>query len=162
MIFDVRNMLFQLHEKAKPVFSDFLSEVQAKGFNVLIQGVIYNVEKGIELNKINPKNPIWSYHTFGFAVDLNIINVDTKRSYMKIDTKQTWEDSFVPQIARNHGLFWGGDYRTYHDPIHFEFRLLPFQELRKLGKEQFNDDPAQEYNKIIIPESVISNQLISN
>jgi hypothetical protein len=150
-------MLSLLHEKAKPVFSLFLSEIQAMGFNVHINGVIYTVQKGIELNKENPKNPIWSYHTFGFAVDLNPINIDTKRCYMKVDSKNVWEETKIPQVARNLGLFWGGDYHTYHDPIHFEFRLLPFQQLRKLGKEQFNDDPEAEYNKIIIPESAFSN-----
>jgi len=162
MIFDRPNLLFHLHEKAKPVFEPFLAEVQAKCFNILIHGVIYSVAKGIELNKDNPKNPIWSYHTFGFAVDMNIINIDTNRCYMKIDSKQVWEDTGIPELARSHGLFWGGDYRTYHDPIHFEYRILPFPELRKLGKAQFNDEPDKEYNKVIIPELVISHQLISN
>lgn len=148
MIIDKQTKLKNLHEKAKPIFSKFLSEVEAAGYNVRINEVLYSYEDGVKLHSLNTKNPIFSYHTYGFAVDMNITSVDTGRMFMKADTKEDWELTGIPKIAKDNGLFWGGDYLTYHDPIHFEYQIMPFAKLRAESDKQFSSNTEVEFNKI--------------
>lgn len=148
MIIDKENKIFNLHEKAKSIFEKFLQAVQAAGFNIRINAVIYSYEDGVKLHALNTKNPIFSYHTYGFAVDMNITSIDTDRMYMKADSKSDWELTGVPKIARDCGLFWGGDYKTYHDPIHFEYQIMPFAQLRAESNKQFGLNVEVEFNKI--------------
>lgn len=150
MITDIGNKLFDLHEKAKPIFTLFLQKVQAAGYDIRVNGVIYTYQKGLELHELDIRNPIFSYHTFGFAVDLNIISVDTGRIYLKKDSKEDWITTGISFIAKECGLFWGGDYLSQHDPIHFEYQIIPFAKLKELAKIQFGLNPNSEYNKIIL------------
>ena len=79
-----------------------------------------STEKQQKLYDQNNKNakPGTSPHEFQIAMDLNLIcNGDW---IVKADSKETWEQTKVPQLAKDLGFRWGGDFKNYHDPVHFE------------------------------------------
>jgi len=39
---------------------------------------------------------------------------------MKGHSKSSWESTGAPDVARGMGFRWGGDFKSYHDPVHFE------------------------------------------
>lgn len=74
------------------------------------------------LYKANPKNarPGTSPHEHKRAIDINLIGL---RGYVrKADSKDTWKKTGVPQIAERLGFRWGGNFKYYHDPVHFDVR----------------------------------------
>ncbi len=75
-----------------------------------------------QLYKVNSKNarPGTSPHEHRRAIDINLIGV---RGYVrKADSKETWLKTGVPQIAKKLGFRWGGNFKYYHDPVHFDVR----------------------------------------
>ena len=70
-------------------------------------------------NKKNAK-PGRSPHQHQRAMDINLVSL--RGLVRKSDSKETWEATGVPELARDLGFRWGGDFRTYHDPVHFEVR----------------------------------------
>lgn len=76
-------------------------------------------EKLYNQNKKNAK-PGTSKHELGLAIDINLYSTFTLKHVRKSDTKATWEATGVPAIAKRFGLKWGGEFRAYHDPVHFE------------------------------------------
>lgn len=68
----------------------------------------------------NPKNakPGTSPHEFKRAMDINLIG--PTGWIRKIDSKETWLKTGVPNIAKKMGFRWGGNFKTYHDPVHFD------------------------------------------
>ena len=48
------------------------------------------------------------------------------------------------------GLFWGGDFKNYHDPVHFEMDK-DGNKLFAQAKKQFGDDPYKiKGNQVLI------------
>ena len=72
------------------------------------------------LHKQNSKNarPGSSPHEFKRAIDINLIGI--KGFIRKSDSKRTWIKTGVPKIADELGFRWGGNFKTYHDPVHFD------------------------------------------
>ena len=64
--------------------------------------------------------PGTSPHEFKIAIDLNLIC--SGDWIVKKDSKETWEETGVPQLAKKLDFRWGGDFKTYHDPVHFEIQ----------------------------------------
>ena len=77
-------------------------------------------EKQKKLYAQNPKNakPGHSPHQAKRAMDINLIS--WRGLIRKADTKERWEETGVPQIAEEMGFRWGGNFRSYHDPVHFD------------------------------------------
>jgi hypothetical protein len=76
-------------------------------------------ERLYALNKKNAK-PGSSPHQHRRAMDINLVSIGG--FVRKSDSKETWEATGAPGIARGLGFRWGGDFRNYHDPVHFEVR----------------------------------------
>jgi hypothetical protein len=77
-----------------------------------------------QLKKKNPKNakPGKSKHNMGKAIDINVFQANgifCKR-LVKGSSKEDWQESEITQIAKQYNLRWGGDFKNYHDPVHFE------------------------------------------
>ena len=68
----------------------------------------------------NPNNarPGTSPHEFKRALDINLIGPNGW--IKKADSKDTWLKTGVPQIASEMGFRWGGNFKSYHDPVHFD------------------------------------------
>jgi D-alanyl-D-alanine carboxypeptidase len=108
-----------------PVFKAFIDDVEAKTeWNVLIVSGYRDEEKQALLKKMNPKNASAgkSKHNFGKAIDICVFQrkgLFTKW-LVKSSSKQAWETSQIPSIAKQYKLNWGGNFSNYHDPVHFE------------------------------------------
>jgi hypothetical protein len=95
-------------------------------------------EKLYHQNKKNAK-PGTSKHELGLALDINLYSTFTLQHIRKADSKSAWEATGVPAIAKRFGLKWGGEFRTYHYPVHFE-----------ITKKAFGNSP--ENNNAHLPE----------
>jgi D-alanyl-D-alanine carboxypeptidase len=114
-----------MNPAAYPIFKAFVHEIETKtDWNVLIVSGYRDEEKQALLKKMNPKNASAgkSKHNFGKAVDICVFkrNGLFTRWLVKSSSKQAWEASKIPIIAKQYGLNWGGDFSNYHDPVHFD------------------------------------------
>jgi hypothetical protein len=115
----------QLDPKTGAIFQNFILEIENKtDWNVAINSGLRSEDEQEALKKQNSKNASAnrSKHVKGKAIDLNLYQKGWfPRNFLKkSDTKSAWEKTGVPEIAKNMGLKWGGDFKTYHDPVHFE------------------------------------------
>ena len=76
------------------------------------------------------------YHGTGMAIDFNfntmgktlptgesglIGSTGVHSGQTDATNKMMWEQSGIVQLAKNMGLEWGGDFRSYYDPIHIQW-----------------------------------------
>lgn len=104
-------------------FETFIKRVHKETpYTVYITSGHRNTEHQKRLYKENTKNakPGTSPHEFKRAIDINLLSY--KGHIRKRDSKDTWMKTGVPQIAAEMGLRWGGNFKYYHDPVHFEVR----------------------------------------
>ena len=146
MIIDPQNKLNDLNDWAKPIFTEFLLKVQAIGYDVKINGTYYSYADSLKLHGTDNRNPIWNFHEFGIAVDLNIINIDTDRTYLKSDPIDDWIHTGIPAIAKEVGVRWGGLFNGYPDCVHFDLALklgdnvwVVLDKLKTLGQGKENE-----------------------
>jgi hypothetical protein len=146
MIIDPNNKLNDLNDWSKPIFTEFLLKVQAIGYDVRINGTYYSYADSVKLHENDSRNPIWNFHEFGIAVDMNIINVDTGRMYKKSDIIDDWIHTGVPAIAEELGIRWGGLFNGYPDCIHFDLAsklgdnpYIVLCKLKELGEGKENE-----------------------
>jgi hypothetical protein len=118
MITDLNNNLGKLNDIAKPYFTKFFSEIQSYVDEIIITGVIYSYADSVKLHNKDSRNPIWNFHEFGIAVDLNIrIN---NRRFVKADIIDDWIKTGVISDAEELGIRWGGRFNGYPDCVHFD------------------------------------------
>lgn len=116
-------------------FANFIGLVNKSGYSVIINSTSRTFEEQTLLNLQNPLNasPGTSSHEQDRAIDMNIIK--DGNVLMKSSSKLQWEGTGVPQIARQLGLKWGGDFKNYHDPVHFEIPKLQASQQGPLTEE---------------------------
>ncbi len=98
----------QAHRKVAPCLEAVEQEIKAKGLDD------YKV-RSIGGYHPRPGEPLHYFHMYGAAVD---INPDTN-PYCECDTHDI-PDSWV-RIFEKYGFFWGGNFRTTKDWMHFEW-----------------------------------------
>lgn len=112
--------LKELSNVSRPKFEAFIREAESKGFNIIITSGYRSIQKQNELHAQNPQNAKggFSFHNFGRAIDINA----QKGSLVlrKASSRQDWEGSGLPDIARKHGLSWQYSFGSYIDPVHFQ------------------------------------------
>lgn len=88
------------------------------------------------LHAINPKNakPGTSKHETDEAIDINVIT-PSGEWIKKKDSAEKWLKTGVPQYLKSLGLKWGGEFRTYHDPVHFEIPKNMFEKIYDTAKK---------------------------
>lgn len=114
-----------LTKGADSIFSSFINAIETEtSWNVHVTSGRRTPEQQAELKKKDPRNAdaFSSKHVKGLAIDLNLYSTYTLQYVRKSDSKQEWLDTGVPSIAKRFGLKWGGDFKTYHDPVHFEIK----------------------------------------
>ena len=108
-------------------FSRFIDEIEDKTeWNVEIISGLRSREKQKELQRENTKNASVnkSRHVSGRAIDINLY----KKNWLwriwlkKFNSSKDWRNTGVVKISEKYGLLWGGSYRSYHDPVHFEIK----------------------------------------
>lgn len=106
-------------------FGHFIDDIEKNTeWRVEIISGLRSKEEQLQLKKDNPRNATVnrSRHVLGRAVDLNLYrrNGFLFEHLKKGNSKASWRATGVPELAKRHGLLWGGNYRNYHDPVHFE------------------------------------------
>ncbi len=106
-------------------FEHFVNDVENEsGWKVKIISGLRSRNEQIQLKRDNPRNaPVnKSRHVMGRAVDINLYKRVglTTLLLKKSSSKASWRRTGVPGIALRYKLLWGGTYRNYHDPVHFE------------------------------------------
>ena len=117
-----------LEPDAQKIFRDFVTAIETEtDWNVHISSGKRTPEQQAELKGKDPRNAaaFSSKHVLGQAIDINLYSTYTLQYIRKSDSKEEWLATGVPAIAKRFGLKWGGDFKTYHDPVHFEFTDLP-------------------------------------
>jgi len=115
--------LEQLHPAAQRPFRKLLEAIQEDlGWEVIITSSYRSFAKQASLYAQNNKNarPGRSYHNYGLALDINLRK--DGQQLRKASSKQAWEASGMPALARKRGFKWGGDFVNYHDPVHLDWR----------------------------------------
>jgi hypothetical protein len=106
-------------------FSKFIDEIEEKtDWNVEIISGLRTKERQKELLQENSKNASAnkSRHVLGRAIDINLYQKNWlwRIKLRKFNSKKDWRNTGVVKISEKYGLLWGGSYRNYHDPVHFE------------------------------------------
>ena len=134
-----------LHPVARIKFARFIERVESEtGWVVIISSAYRDYAKQAALDAKNEANADVgnSYHNYGLALDINLKK--GKVQLMKVSAKSDWLNTGVVSIAKEMGLRWGGDYKNYYDPIHFDFGAkYPIETLKKLALAQFGNDPLK-------------------
>ena len=107
------------------IFKAFIDDVEAKtDWHVWIVSGYRSEESQAILKKINPKNAPagQSKHNSGKAIDMSVFKSSRFGAewLSKSSSKRAWENSQITVIAQVHKLNWGGNFKHYHDPVHFE------------------------------------------
>lgn len=131
-----------LHAKAQKKLRRFIDRVEKEtDYNVIMTDAYRTFAEQQKEHLADPRNPAPgdSLHDFGFAID---INATDGMSYLRKSTsKEKWEASGIPQIARDMGIKWGGDYVSYYDPVHFDLSNdYDVKELKALAFAQFGTE----------------------
>lgn len=137
-----------LHLQARAYFRKFIREVESRtGWKVIITSGYRTFAKQQQLKQENSNNakPGGSWHNYGMAIDINLTKGNT--TIKKANSKQDWNNTGVPQIAELLGFDWGGNFASYHDPVHFDIRdiienkfSLSIDDLKDKAFTQFGTD----------------------
>ena len=117
-----------LHPAYQDNIKEFFSWIEKNTpYNVIVTSGYRTFEHQAELYKENSKNaPAGkSNHNYGFAVDINLRHKKTGERLKKASSKSKWLATGIPQQAKKMGIDWGGDFNSYHDPIHFYKANMP-------------------------------------
>jgi D-alanyl-D-alanine carboxypeptidase len=115
----------EVNPAAHALFRSFIQDIETKtDWQVLIVSGYRDEEKQAQLKHENPKNAAAgkSKHNFGKAIDICVFRRKGlfTQWLVKRSSKQAWETSQIPTIAKTYKFRWGGDFSNYHDPVHFE------------------------------------------
>lgn len=89
--------LRQLHPQAIARFLALFKAIEGRGYQVVFT------------SGYRPDSTL-SYHYFGLAGDINLIHIASGRWYKMADSKVSWEATGIPQLIRDAGFRWGGDF----------------------------------------------------
>jgi len=131
-----------LHRKAQDKFRKLISRIEKEtGYSIIITDGYRTFAQQQKEHEINSDNPPAGYglHDFGLAID---VNATKGLSYLKKNSsKEDWEKSGIPQIARGMGFKWGGDYVSYYDPVHLDLSYdYDANILRQIAINQFGNN----------------------
>lgn len=129
---------------ARNKFRELISEIEKKGYNVLVTSSHRSNESQKKLiaagGSVKPAKPGKSLHNHGVAIDINLKKGD--QLWKKATPKQEWVDTGIPKLAKDLGFRWGGEFNNNYDPVHFDmgnnYKVNELSELVSKGKESFS------------------------
>ena len=119
------NSIAETNNECAVTFNRFIADIEKEtSWKVEIISGLRSREAQIQLKRDNPRNASVnkSRHVLGRAIDLNLYKRVGFQFIIlkKANSKASWLATGVPDIAKKYGLLWGGTYKNYHDPVHFE------------------------------------------
>lgn len=118
-------MLAKLQPDASKKLTAFITKIEStSSWKVEIISGLRTKERQAELKNENAKNasPNNSKHVKGLAIDINLYKPFSFEKLKKSSAKTAWASTGIREIAAELGLEWGGDYKSYHDPVHLELQ----------------------------------------
>lgn len=112
--------LNRLNASSASAFRKFIKDIETQlGYKVKITDGFRTYEQQQYYKKLDARNasPGHSSHEFGNALDL--ILTKNGKTINKSTAPAIWNATGVPQLAKKHGLNWGGNFPNYYDPVHF-------------------------------------------
>jgi hypothetical protein len=148
----------ELEFSARGKMIEFINAINAAGYLVYITDAGRDNKQQIALHHANDKNaePGHSLHQFGKAIDINVINITTKRQLFKGSSKAEWLATGVPQIARRMSINWGGDFVNYPDHVHFSVGVEGSRDKTKTI-DVFKTIQVPVHDKVLDVEKTFSN-----
>ncbi len=138
------NRLAALHPAVKTVFRDFINACE-EGLGITLritQGLrtIEEQQRLYETGRTRPGKKVTnapggaSYHNYGLAIDLAVLDADGKTVDWNYDMAK------LKPFAQTHGIEWGGDWHTLKDRPHFQMTLgYTVRELRSKVDDKQTD-----------------------
>lgn len=123
-----------VRREVAPLFQGFLDEIVLGGYR--LKGRTAD-DWGYNNRDIRGRPGVKSNHAWGLAVDLNALTNPMRRPFTS--DMPRW----VVDAGHRWGFFWGGDYDTTPDPMHYEFLGYP-ADVRKypIGRRRDTAVPA--------------------
>lgn len=136
------NYIKNLNPQAQKQFRKLIDRIEKMGWKVRITSGYRDFAKQKYLKAQNSKNARAGYseHNYGIALDMNVSKGGER--LRKSTSKSKWEASGIPQLAKQMGFRWGGDFKGYHDPIHFGLgHIFPTKDLLAKAHQKFGTNP---------------------
>ncbi|MCH2045976.1 MAG: M15 family metallopeptidase [Saprospiraceae bacterium] len=132
-----------LHPSVENRFRELTHKMQQKGWEVIFTSSYRTFAHQARLYAENNQNAKAgrSRHNYGFAIDINLRKDGVQ--LRKASSKAKWEATGIPQMARQLGFTWGGDFPNYHDPVHFAINQPSIDDLYQKAIAQFGANPEQ-------------------
>ncbi len=115
--------LTELEPEAQQLFGEMIGRLESESdWKVEIISGRRTRERQAELKTENSNNASAenSKHVKGLAIDINLFNPYTFQRLKKSSSKAEWQETGIHLLANDLKIEWGGNYRNYHDPVHFE------------------------------------------
>jgi hypothetical protein len=115
--------LVDLEPQAQQAFNELIIRFEKNSYwRIEIVSARRTKERQAKLKEENANNasPETSKHVKGLAIDINLYHPYTFERLKKSSTKIEWQETKIHLLAEDLQIEWGGNYRTYHDPVHFE------------------------------------------
>jgi hypothetical protein len=131
----------KLAPETQTSFTQFLLQVQSLGYKIIFNNGIRSYAEQLDQFNSNPAqygNKIPSAnapHVRGYAIDINIVN-SQGFIYLKSSSKNDWEKTGVPALARRQGFKWGGDF-ALADCVHFQYAGVTNQPVDNNGQTEY-------------------------
>lgn len=142
----------RLHPSVRKKFRKLLRFAKKRGYTVIITSGYRSFKKQNQLYERNSKNARagLSMHNYGLAIDINLRK--NGRWWRKSTPINEWKATGIPAYAKGLGMEWGGDFKTYRDPVHFEYdHGLAGSQLLQMAYTQYGNNLNNfEGNKINI------------
>lgn len=118
----VADLVKRLHPQVQSTFTNFFNDVlqNSPGYDITINETYRSFARSAELQKDKKENasPGSSPHNYGYAIDLNLKNRKTGKTYQKTTSGTDWLLTGFVDIAAKYGIKWG-DFPNYADRVHF-------------------------------------------
>ncbi len=136
------NRLMQLHPKVRGTFKLFIEECEST-FNIILRIMLPVYRTIAEQNDLFAQGRTKagkivtkarggeSYHNYGLAIDLCEMSSDDKEVLWNFDMAK------LDDIAKKHGIEWGGDWQSIKDRPHFQISFgYSWQKLLVMSKDK--------------------------
>jgi len=118
----------KLHPKIRQMVINFINDAQDRGYKLRVASGLRTFKEQEVLyakgrpngRKVSNARPGTSFHNYGLAVD--VVEIGPTKGmdgYKKGYDKTRWDE--IGKIGKEHGFFWGGDFKSLSDKPHFEF-----------------------------------------
>lgn len=109
------------------IFSKFITDIESQTeWKVFITSSYRTIEEQQILKREDNRNAQagQSKHNFAKAIDINLYKNSGLwgKWILKSTSQKYWDNSGVIKIAEKHNLRWGGTFKNYYDPVHFEIQ----------------------------------------